>query len=84
MNNSARKPLTHTYAVGDLGHSSLKTEDDRIYTTDEAAEFLRISPAQLRNLCSQGKVPYFKLGASNRFSRSDLIVLLQRNKRGGF
>lgn len=60
--------------------SSLKSE---WMTSEEAAQFLRISAAQLRNLASNGKVPYHKLGRLNRYHRGELQDLLQKNKRGG-
>lgn len=60
--------------------SSLKSE---WMTSVEAAQFLRISPAQLRNLASNGRIPYSKLGRLNRYHRGELQDLLRRNKRGG-
>ena len=61
--------------------SSLKTE--KMMSTEEAAEFLGISVGSLRNMTSQGKIPYFKLGRRNRYSRNELTQLLLSNKRGG-
>jgi excisionase family DNA binding protein len=52
------------------------------FSTEEAAEYLRVSSSVLHNLCSQGKVPYCKLGRRNRFRREDLDELLLRNRRG--
>lgn len=52
--------------------------------TDEAAKFLRISSAALRNMTSNGAIPYHKLGRRNRYKRSDLRSLLLQNRRGGF
>ena len=48
----------------------------------EAAEFLRISEAQLRNMASRGGLPYYKFGARNRYSRNELRQLILKNKRG--
>lgn len=48
----------------------------------EAADFLRISLATLRNLTSAGTVPFYKLGRRNRFRREELEALLLQNKRG--
>jgi len=61
--------------------SSLKTE--KMMNTTEAADFLGISVGSLRNLVSQGKIPYYKLGRRNRYSRNELTQLLLNNKRGG-
>jgi excisionase family DNA binding protein len=52
-------------------------------TTAEAAEFLRVSEAHLRNLTSARKVRYFKLGRSNRYKQSDLLKLI-KPAAGGF
>ena len=51
-------------------------------TTDEAAFFLRISTATLRNLSSNGKVPYYKWQRRNRYRKSELTQLLLSQKRG--
>ena len=53
-------------------------------TTKEAATYLRISEASLRNMCSLGKIPYYKLERRNRFRLSDLQNLLLASKQGGF
>ncbi|RYZ80600.1 MAG: DNA-binding protein [Proteobacteria bacterium] len=45
--------------------------------TKEAAAFLGISEGELRNKVSCGTVPYYKLGRSNRYLRSELIGLLK-------
>lgn len=52
-------------------------------TTEEAASYLRISPATLRNVTSNGKIPVYKLGRRNRYLKSDLDDLLRATKRGG-
>jgi excisionase family DNA binding protein len=51
-------------------------------TTESAAEYLKISPATLRNMTSNGKVPYHKLGRRNRYRLTDLRRLLLENQRG--
>lgn len=50
--------------------------------TKEAANYLRLSVAELRNKSSNGKIPYYKLGRSNRYCKSELEALLLKNKRG--
>lgn len=52
------------------------------FTTEEAAEYLRISPASLRNMTSNGLVPYYKLGKRNRYLKEELKKLLLSQKRG--
>jgi excisionase family DNA binding protein len=62
--------------------SSLTTEYREWLTSSEAAEYLGISTAQLMNLTSNGRVPYFKFGRSNRYLISELRELLMSQPRG--
>lgn len=48
----------------------------------EAAKFLSVSYAQLRNLTSNGRIPFYKFGRSNRFKRSELEKVLEKEPRG--
>ena len=50
----------------------------------EAAVFLRVSLGALRNMTSNGLIPYYKLGKRNRYRLEDLRNLLLSQKRGGF
>jgi hypothetical protein len=52
-------------------------ENEKWYNTDEAANFLRISPNALRILVHRAKVKYFKLGRRLRFRHCDLLNVLQ-------
>lgn len=54
----------------------------RWFSTEEAADFLRIPVGTLRNMTSNGLVPYYKLGRLNRYLEFDLNRLLLSNKRG--
>ena len=51
--------------------------------TEQAAEFLGVPMGSLRNMTSNGQVPYFKLGRRNRYRLSDLHELLLSGKRRG-
>jgi excisionase family DNA binding protein len=62
--------------------SSLTQPIEKYLTTDEAAHLLGVTPAQLRNMCSYQAVPYYKLGRSNRFKKSELITLVERTRIG--
>lgn len=73
MKNNIR--LASTEAEIEVGESYL--------TTAEAAEFLRVSEAHLRNLTSARKIRYFKMGRSNRYKHSDLLKLI-KPAAGGF
>lgn len=52
-------------------------ENDKWLDTDEAAEFLRITPNALRILVHRARVRVFKLGRRLRFRQSDLLSVLQ-------
>lgn len=51
-------------------------------TTEEAAEYLKISAASLRNMTSNGQVPFYKLARRNRYLKSELREMLFKEKRG--
>ena len=55
---------------------------DDILSTKEAAAFLKIAEGSLRNLCSNGKVPFYKWFGSNRYLKSELISLLLSKPMG--
>lgn len=61
--------------------SSLNINTDYM-TSREAADFLRLGLKTFQNKVSSGKIPYRKLGRSNRFKRSELEQLLEQTKRG--
>jgi excisionase family DNA binding protein len=63
------------------GLGSLTTE---WLTTKEAANYLRVSVPALRNLTSNGKVPFFKWEGRNRYLLVELRKLLLKNPKGGF
>jgi excisionase family DNA binding protein len=52
------------------------------FTTEQAAEYLGVSPATLRNLTSNDKVPFYKFGRRNRYRLPELRELLIAGKRG--
>lgn len=60
-----------------------RIEEDEWMSSEEAAQYLKLSIGSLRNLVSSGIITYYKLGARNRYRRSDLRDLLLRQKRGG-
>ena len=62
--------------------SSLTTKYEEMLTSKEAADFLRVSVARLMNLTSNGKIPYYKFGRSNRYLISELKELLMSQPKG--
>lgn len=51
-------------------------------TTEEAANYLKITIGTLRNWTSNGRITFYKLGRSNRYLLDDLVKFLLKNKRG--
>lgn len=61
---------------------SLTNEYKEWLTSPEASLFLGISKSRLHNLSSDGKIPYYKFGRSNRYLKSELHNLLLSHPRG--
>lgn len=61
---------------------SLTIEESEWLTSEEAARYLRVTEQTLRNMTSNGRVPYYKLGRSNRYLRSELKSLLVTQSKG--
>lgn len=60
-------------------------------SAEEAALFLRIfrrdgTPCveRIRNLASQGRIPFYKPFGRLLFRRSELVVLVEASRKGGF
>ena len=51
-------------------------------TTEEAAHYLGLTPGALRNMTSNGDIPYYKLGRRNRYRVEDLRKLLFNQRKG--
>jgi excisionase family DNA binding protein len=50
-------------------------ENQEWLSTVEAAAYLRLSVGSLRNMTSNGQIPYYKLGGRNRYRLVDLREL---------
>lgn len=62
---------------------SRASDSDEIWlTSEEAAAFLKISSGTLRNLTSNGKIPFYKFGRRNRYKKSDLHIMLLSESKG--
>lgn len=81
MMNSFSANLLHVTQQSEP--SSLKNESGWM-TTEQVAKYLNTSVGQVRNLVSRGLIPYYKLGRLNRYRRSDLDCLIEKQKRGGY
>lgn len=49
--------------------------------TSEAAEYLSISKGRLLNLVSQGVIPVYKLGRSNRYRKEEIDEILLSTRK---
>lgn len=65
------------YFFDNLSLSKHADENTRWLDTNEAADFLRLTPNALRILVHRAQVKYFKFGSRLRFRRADLDALLQ-------
>jgi excisionase family DNA binding protein len=53
---------------------------ERLLTTDEVAEYLRVDVVTIRRLISRGELPAYRIGGEYRFTQSDLEDYLQRQR----
>jgi len=53
-------------------------EKPEILTTDEAAEFLRLSPYAVRDMARKGLLPARKVGKGWRFYKPDLVAWVRQ------
>jgi excisionase family DNA binding protein len=83
--NSGHRPKTgpDRFFEKQTGFALTKSDYvDEWLTSDEAAAFLKISPATLRNLTSSGKIPFYKFGCRNRYCKRELKNMLLSNRKG--
>lgn len=65
-----------------------KAPDARSLTTEEwldsveAAAYLKVTLGALRNMTSNGQLPFYKVGNRNRYRTEELRTLLLSHKRG--
>jgi len=64
-------------------HSQLETSPQRdpgsVWTSDEAAQYLRINPRTLTRMARRGEIPSIQIGRLWRFRRTDLDDWLTSN-----
>lgn len=73
--------------VCNAAHTMLPTAPSSSLTDEwldspKAAQFLKVTEAQLRNLVSNRVIPSYKLGGSLRYSRNELDAHLRKSRRG--
>ena len=45
---------------------------DEFYTVDEFASLMKVTPLTVRRWMASGKIPYYTIGGTVRFSRKDI------------
>ena len=73
-----RKVITEIRKTDIIQDSPVNSEDDKL-TQREAAKFLGISVTSLKSWKKKGKVPYYQIGRSIFFSKSELLKLARKN-----
>lgn len=57
---------------------------ERYLTDTELAEKLRLSKRTLSEYRSSGKIPYYQVGGKILYKESDIVKLLDKNRREAF
>ena len=76
------KSCKKAFGHGSCPSCSLKNEYQEWMTSSQAAEYLGISQSRLFNMVSNGRIPYYKFGRSNRYLVSELRELLLSQPKG--
>lgn len=82
MNSNNVRDTSYEHNCNTCCEGSLKSENAEWLTTEQAAKYLCLPVGTVRNLTSNGKIPYYKLGRLNRYLCEDLRKLLLKQKRG--
>jgi excisionase family DNA binding protein len=53
---------------------------DELLTIADVARLLKISASSVRRLQQQRRIPFFKVGGSIRFNKSDLAIYLMNRR----
>lgn len=61
----------------------MKEEEQTVYTLAEVAELLRVSERTIRRLVERGELTAAQVGASWRFTRTDLNAYLRKQGSKG-
>jgi excisionase family DNA binding protein len=80
------KPKPQKYATIEgepvllFDNSSSGSSPFELLTVGETASFLRVSITGIRRLQKARHLPFFKVGGSLRFAKSDLLAYLQKRR----
>lgn len=54
--------------------------ENKILTTKELANFLRLSPQKINKMRKNGEIPYFKIGRKIFFNKDKIDLWIQRRE----
>ena len=77
---SGNAPVGQTQTIGVPTNVNLEIPTP-LLTTEQAAEFLQVSVRTVKNLLSDGRIAYIKIGRATRIHRQDLDVYIAQNRR---
>lgn len=58
-------------------------ESPALLNVKQASDFLNLKISRIRDLVFKNKIPYYKIGRTVMFQKSDLILWINQQKRGG-
>jgi len=76
------KTPQHCCSDGPVLNSALSSLKIEWLDSEEAAKILRLSVGALRNMTSNGQIPFYKLGHRNRYRKDELESLLLSQRKG--
>lgn len=87
LNQDLREALVIFLEMASNGHPLYLVEDNKEYSTNEAAEVLRVSRTYLNKLLERNEIPYRNVGSHKRIEARDLFAYKEeqaRKKREAF
>ena len=64
----------------DTFNITMPVDKNQIYTTEEVAEILRVSPITIKRYVAENKIPSIKFNGLRRFKGEDLLKILKIKK----
>lgn len=86
VKESGNQTAEHRFFENKIASNEIEhavSDEEEWLTPVEVAKYLRLSLGSVRNMTSNGELPYFKLGRRVRYLKKELRILLFQ-KRGFF
>ena len=81
-NDTLKRPVGDAAAASLFDKQPTEPLPSTLLTVAQAARLLTISPSGMRRLQHGRHIPFFKVGGSIRFAKSDLVSYLTRQRIG--